>query len=59
MPSATRYAPSSLTHGLIDDAAIFPPGLVPLAEAVAAHRALRRSALSDHIGPFLLRASWW
>jgi hypothetical protein len=59
MPSATRYAPSSLTRGLIDDAAIFPPGLAPLAEAVAAHRALRRSALSDRIGPFLLRASWW
>lgn len=59
MPSAVRYAPSSLTRGLIDDAAIFPPGLSPLAEAVQTHRELRRSPLARHIGPFLLRASWW
>jgi hypothetical protein len=59
MLSATRYAPSSLTRGLIDDAAIFPPGLVPLDTAVEQHRALRRSPLAPYIGPFLLRVSWW
>jgi hypothetical protein len=59
MPSAARYAPSSLTRSLIDDAAIFPPGLVPLETAVERHRALRRSPLAPYIGPFLLRASWW
>jgi hypothetical protein len=57
--SATRYASDNLILGLIDDAAIFPPGLTPLAEAVERHRALRRSPLSRFIGPFLLRASWW
>jgi hypothetical protein len=59
MPSATRCAPSSLTRDLIDDAAIFPPGLTPLTEAVERHRALRRSPLARYLGPFLLRASWW
>lgn len=59
MLSEARRAPSSLTRGLIDDAAIFPPGLAPLDAAVARHRALRRSAFAPYIGPLLLRASWW
>jgi hypothetical protein len=59
MLSEVRCAPSSLTRGLIDDAAIFPPGLAPLDSAVARHRALRRSAFAPYIGPLLLRASWW
>lgn len=59
MPSAARRAPSGLTLGLIDDAAIFPPGLAPLDIALERHRALRQSPLARYIGPFLLRASWW
>lgn len=40
--------------GLVDDAAVFPPGLMPLAEAVAAHAA---HLASDHralVGPFVV-----
>jgi hypothetical protein len=40
--------------GLIDDAAIFPPGDLPLPEAVAAHR---RFAATEHaalVGPFVV-----
>jgi hypothetical protein len=39
---------------LIDDAAVFPPGLAALEDAVPAHRRLRRSALARYVGPFLL-----
>ncbi|GIE82347.1 hypothetical protein Aph02nite_82970 [Actinoplanes philippinensis] len=41
---------STLFAGLFDDAAIFPPGNVPMAEAVAAHRARQGSPL---VGPFV------
>jgi hypothetical protein len=41
---------------LIDDAAVFPPGLAALQDAVPAHRRLRRSALARYVGPFLLPA---
>ena len=46
--------PRALFAGLIDDAAVFPPGNAPLDAAVAAHRRVRRSAHSDLIGPLLL-----
>jgi hypothetical protein len=41
---------------LIDDAAVFPPGLAALEDAVPAHRRIRRSALARYVGPFLLPA---
>jgi hypothetical protein len=42
---------------LIDDAAVFPPGNLPLAEAVAAHTAYRDAWYADLVGPFLCPAS--
>ncbi|MBN9611088.1 MAG: hypothetical protein J0I11_17440 [Actinobacteria bacterium] len=49
----------ALFDGLIDDAAIFPPGLAPLDLAVARHRDIRGSAVGRYVGPFLLSASRW
>jgi hypothetical protein len=43
----------ALFRHLVDDAAMFPPGDLPLAEAVAAHRAHRRSLYADLVGPFV------
>jgi hypothetical protein len=40
----------ALFAGLFDDAAIFPPGNLPMAEAVSAHRARQGSPL---VGPFV------
>lgn len=48
--------PSAYRH-LVDDAAIFPPGLAPLEEAVPAHA---RHLASDHaelVGPFVVDAA--
>ena len=41
-------------HRLVDDAAIFPPGNAPLAEAVQAHREHRTSEHADLVGPFVI-----
>ncbi|MEU4158693.1 hypothetical protein [Actinoplanes sp. NPDC026670] len=41
---------NALFAGLFDDAAIFPPGNLPMGEAVAAHRARQGSPL---VGPFV------
>ena len=41
--------------GLVDDAAIFPPGDAPLPEAVAAHRRLRQEWYADLVGPLVVR----
>ena len=43
--------------GLIDDAAVFPPGNAPVAAAVAAHRAHRRADHGFVVGPFLAPVS--
>ena len=43
----------ALFRHLVDDAAMFPPGDLPLAEAAAAHRAHRRSPYADLVGPFV------
>jgi hypothetical protein len=40
--------------GLVDDAAIFPPGDAPLPEAVAAHVARRQEWWADLVGPFVV-----
>jgi len=43
----------ALFRHLVDDAAMFPPGDLPLVEAVAAHRAHRKSDHADLVGPFV------
>jgi hypothetical protein len=40
--------------GLVDDAAIFPPGDAPLPDAVAAHRARREEWWADLVGSFVV-----
>lgn len=47
----------AVLRGLCDDAAIFPPGLVPLAEAVPAHREQLRSEYAELVGPLVLSAA--
>ncbi|MFJ5229524.1 hypothetical protein ACIQBJ_06430 [Kitasatospora sp. NPDC088391] len=42
-----------LYRGLFDDAAVFPPGDLPLAEAVPAHRAHRAAWHAASVGPLL------
>ena len=46
-----------LVSGLCDDAAIFPPGNLPLAEAVPAHLRHVRSSYGDLVGPLVLSAA--
>lgn len=48
---------SGLFDGLFDDAAVFPPGSLPLPDAVHAHLAHRRSAYAGLVGPLVLPAS--
>ena len=40
--------------GLVDDAAVFPPGDVPLPEAVTAHRERREEWYADLVGAFVV-----
>ncbi|SNX65941.1 hypothetical protein SAMN06272735_7783 [Streptomyces sp. TLI_55] len=42
--------------GLFDDAAVFPPGSLPIEEAVRAHLAHRRGAHAGLVGAFVLAA---
>lgn len=42
-------------RGLVDDAAIFPPGDAPLQEAASAHRARRHQPYADLVGTFVVR----
>lgn len=42
---------------LLDDAAVFPPGNLPLVEAVAAHHRHQRSAYAELVGPLVLPAA--
>ncbi|WP_041546192.1 MULTISPECIES: hypothetical protein [unclassified Nocardioides] len=42
-------------RGLVDDAAIFPPGDAPLAEATARHLARRAQPGADLVGTFVVR----
>ncbi|SCE74118.1 hypothetical protein GA0074695_0740 [Micromonospora viridifaciens] len=46
-----------LLVGLVDDAAVFPPGSASLPDAVAAHRRHRAAWYADLVGPLLLPAS--
>ncbi|HEX6968757.1 MAG TPA: hypothetical protein VF174_08120 [Micromonosporaceae bacterium] len=47
----------ALLQGLIDDAAVFPPGSAPLPAAVAAHRRHRAGWYADLVGPLLVPAT--
>ncbi|MGH3655991.1 MAG: hypothetical protein ACRDUA_04985 [Micromonosporaceae bacterium] len=47
----------TLFQGLVDDAAVFPPGNAPLGDAIAAHRTHRASWYAPFVGPLLVRAS--
>jgi hypothetical protein len=55
-PDGAMLVPPLLA-GLIDDAAVFPPGNAPMAEAVAAHRRHRQSWYAGLVGPLLVPAS--
>lgn len=46
-----------LTHALIDDAAVFPPGNAPLATALADYHARRDGPRESLVGPLLVPAS--
>ncbi|MFB9239974.1 hypothetical protein ACFFWC_31355 [Plantactinospora siamensis] len=46
-----------LFDGLVDDAAVFPPGSASVPDAVAAHRRHRAAWYADLVGPLLLPAS--
>ncbi|WUJ75655.1 hypothetical protein OG809_20790 [Kribbella soli] len=43
----------ALFRHLVDDAAMFPPGNLPMAEAVTAHRAHLTSPYAELVGPFV------
>lgn len=47
----------AMLRGLIDDAALFPPGSAPMAAAVPAHRGYRQSWFEAMIGPLLVPQS--
>ncbi|GAA1933298.1 hypothetical protein [Kitasatospora viridis] len=55
-PQASQSVIPPLFAGLCDDAAVFPPGDLPLAEAVPAHLAHRTAWYADLVGPFLVGA---
>lgn len=57
MTQETNVAAAPLLAGLCDDAAIFPPGLKPLAQAVPDHLAHAESNYARYVGPFLLSAA--
>jgi hypothetical protein len=54
---ADRPAERALFRALFDDAAVFPPGLAPLPQAIADHVARQSNSYADLIGPLLLPAS--
>ena len=53
MPSPHRL----LFAGLVDDAALFPPGNAPMATALAEHARHRSSSYAGLVGPFLCPAT--
>ncbi len=53
---AEHPATRSLFQALFDDAAVFPPGLAPLPQAVIDHVARRSRSYADLVGPLLLPA---
>ncbi|SDP20423.1 hypothetical protein SAMN04489867_1722 [Pedococcus dokdonensis] len=55
--AAARPAEPGLFAGLVDDAAVFPPGNAALADAVRLHRQHRTSGYAACVGPLLVPAS--
>jgi hypothetical protein len=55
-PAASGWL-APLLAGLLDDAAVFPPGSAVLPAAVTAHRAYRAAWYRDLVGPLVLPAS--
>src|SRR6478672_11821735 len=56
-PRVSQPAERALFTGLFDDAAVFPPGLAPLPQAVEEHLARRSADVADLVGPLLVPAS--
>lgn len=56
MPSAESRKPAhrALVISLINDASLFPPAALPMAEALEGHAEHRRSGDADLVGPFLV-----
>lgn len=54
---ADHPAEPALFSALVDDAAVFPPGNAPLAEAVRRHRQHRASGYAAIVGPLLVPAA--
>jgi hypothetical protein len=52
---STQTVPKGAWRGIVDDAAIFPPGDAALAEAHAAHLARRAQPHGDLVGTFVVR----
>ena len=50
---------TDLFEGLIDDAAVFPPGNSPLPQALAGHRAHNDQWYASLVGPLLVPAGSW
>ncbi|GAA4131069.1 hypothetical protein [Actinomadura keratinilytica] len=46
----------AFARGLCDDAAVFPPGSMPLPDAVPAHRAHKRADYAELVGSFVVAA---
>ncbi|TWP35708.1 hypothetical protein [Leekyejoonella antrihumi] len=51
---STPLPPFALFDGLLDDAAVFPPGNFPLEEAIARRMRRRGTAAARYVGPLLL-----
>jgi hypothetical protein len=54
---STQVDPTPLFAGLVDDAAVFPPGLAPLDVAVQDHLDRRTSPYAACVGPLLVPAT--
>lgn len=50
----SSHATPALLRGLVDDAAVFPPGLAPMPQAVLEHRQHRAAWYSELVGPLLV-----
>ena len=59
MLAESPVAPQVWFAGLFDDAAIFPPGNTPMAEAVTRHLAWRASRRAPYVGPFVCPSTRW
>jgi hypothetical protein len=55
-PTAPRVAVPGLYAQLLDDAAVFPPGNAPMADALRAHARTRTSADAAYVGSFVCTA---